>query len=393
MARVFIVNEAEGDRTPFLRGVLVQSLVTAGMSFQDAYVTAQAIRDQLDDQEEITSTEFRTRVANELESRFGAKTRQAYEQGPAPGRKISVRTTTRVAPFSVGILAHSLEACAVDSETAWHAAKKVQERLLQDGRQKIDHKKLRRITYHCLSEHCSDKDAARYLSWRRFEASGQPLILLIGGASGVGKSTIASEFAYRLESARTQSTDMMRQIIRCYLAPNVVPTLAFSSFEAWRGLPVVKTAGKRVTDSPVIAGFLSQFATVKVAVEATIQRAIEERHHLIVDGVHVVPTELDLQGVEDKAIVVPVMLAVMGKKFLAQQLKRRGRENPRRGPSRHRKHLDAIWDLQSYLLTQADSAGIPIIPNTTVERMVGEILDQITQKIMERYPPHMDVLD
>ena len=393
MARVFIIDEAEGDRTPFLRGILVQSLVSAGMSFQDAYVTAQAIRDQLGDLEEITSTEFRARVAEELEKRFDAKTRQAYEQGPTPGRKISVRTTTRAAPFSVGILAHSLEACAVDSETAWHAAKKVQERLQQAGRRKIDHKALRRIIYHCLSEHCSDKDADRYLSWRRFEASGQPLILLIGGASGTGKSTIASEFAYRLESARTQSTDMMRQIIRCYLAPNVVPTLAFSSFEAWRGLPVVKTAGKRATDSPVIAGFLSQFATVKVALEATIQRAIQEGHHLIVDGVHVVPTELDLKGVEDKAIVVPVMLAVMGKKVLDQQLKRRGRENPKRGSSRHRKHLDAIWDLQSYLLMQADVAGIPIIPNATVEQMVREILDQITQKIVERYPPHIDVLD
>jgi 2-phosphoglycerate kinase len=186
---------------------------------------------------------------------------------------------------------------------------------------------------------------------------------------------------------------MMRQIIRCYLAPNVVPTLAFSSFEAWRGLPVVKTAGKRATDSPVIAGFLSQFATVKVALEATIQRAIEEGHHLIVDGVHVVPTELDLKGVEDKAIVVPVMLAVMGKKVLGQQLKRRRLENPKRGSSRHRKHLDAIWDLQSYLLMQADVAGIPIVPNATVEQMVREIRDQITQKIVERYPPHIDVLE
>ncbi len=393
MARVFIVDEAEGDRTPFLRGILVQSLVSSGMSFQDAYLTAQAVRDRLGDQEQITSTEFRARVADELEKRFDAKTRQAYERGPEPGPKISVRTTTRVAPFSVGILAHSLEACAVDSETAWYAAKKVQESLHQTRKRKIDHKALRRIIYHCLSEHCSEKDAARYLSWRRFEASGQPLILLIGGASGVGKSTIASEFAYRLESARTQSTDMMRQIIRCYLAPNVVPTLAFSSFEAWRGLPVVKTAGKRVTDSPVIAGFLSQFATVKVALEATIQRAIEEGHHLIVDGVHVVPTELDLQDVEEKAIVVPVMLAVMGKKVLGQQLKRRGHENPQRSSSRHRKHLDAIWDLQSYLLMQADVAGIPIVPSTTVEQMVGEILDQITRKIMERYPPHIDVLD
>jgi len=42
---------------------------------------------------------------------------------------------------------------------------------------------------------------------------------------------------------------------------------------------------------------------------------------------------------------------------------------------------------------QADVAGIPIIPNSTVEQMVGEILDQITQKIMERYPPHIDVLE
>jgi 2-phosphoglycerate kinase len=102
-----------------------------------------------------------------------------------------------------------------------------------------------------------------------------------------------------LDIVRTQSTDMMREIIRCYLVPHVAPTLGYSSFDAWRGLPQVEGSAASAQD-PVIAGFLAQFGTVRVALEATIVRAVKERTDLIVDGVHVMPTYLGPGGVADQ---------------------------------------------------------------------------------------------
>ena len=69
MAKLIVIKEPEGDRTPFLRGILVQSLVNAGLAFGEAYDLAQVVRNEFQDRGEIASTELRDRVAVLLEER------------------------------------------------------------------------------------------------------------------------------------------------------------------------------------------------------------------------------------------------------------------------------------------------------------------------------------
>jgi 2-phosphoglycerate kinase len=390
MAKIVVVKEPQGDSTPFLRGILVQSLVNAGLAFADAYELAQVVRDELQETQETTSGALRTRVGALLEERFGKEQRQLYEARHKTGDALIVHTPTRSAPFSVGILSHSLETCAIPADLALLGARKVYASLRKSGHREVDHKSLRRVIYRCLREHCDQDTADRYLSWRRFENSGEPLIVLIGGTTGCGKSTVSSELAYRMAISRTQSTDMMREIIRSYLTPQVVPTLGYSSFEAWRGLPAPAEGLNLEIENPVITGFISQFATMKPALEATMKRAIEERHHLILEGVHVVATELDIAAADDRALIVPLKLATMTKELLSKQLQRRGSEKNEHRTSRYLEHLDDIWELQSWLLSEADKAGIDIIQNWYIEDTVRAAMDLVISKIMERYPPHPD---
>ena len=389
MAKITVLKGGEDDRSPFLRGILVQSLVNAGLPFADAYELAQLVRNELQDVQEITSSRLRARVADMLEAGHGRELRHAYEAAPQPGQGIIVHTPTRSAPFSAGILSHSLEACGIDPEVALQGARRVYARLKQTGHQEVGHKALRRVIYRCLSEHCSTDVAERYLSWRRFENSGDALIVLVGGTTGSGKSTVSAELAYRMNISRSQSTDMMREIIRAYLSPQLVPTLGYSSFEAWRGLPGSIEGQSLDIENLVIAGFLSQFAAMKLALEATINRAIRERHHLIVEGVHVVPTDLNLDIRNRNAIVVPMKLAIMKKSLLRKQLQRRDRESSSQPKSRYLEKLDDIWELQSWLLSEADKAGIPIIQNWFIEDTVNEALGHVTKVIMKHYPPHV----
>jgi len=354
MSKLIVIKEPEGDQSPFLRGILVQSLVNAGLAFDAAYDLAHAVRDELQEKQEITSTELKGRVAELLEERHGSQERQLYESKPRGEPGIIVHTPTRSVPFSVGILAHSLETCAIPPDMAMQGARKVLAKLRKTGHLEIDHKALRRVIYRCLHEHCSQQAADRYLSWRRFENSGIPLIILIGGSTGSGKSTISSELAYRLDISRHQSTDMMREIIRSYLSPQMVPTLEYSSFEAWRGLPVaVEGAGSDI-ENPVVTGFLSQFSAMKLALEATIKRAIEERHQL------------------------------------QKQRRRRGREKNRSQASHYLESLDDIWKLQSWLLNEADKGGVRIIENWYIEDTVRAILDLIIGELMKHFPPRPD---
>jgi 2-phosphoglycerate kinase len=387
MAKLLVIKDPEGDRSPFLKGILVQSLVNAGLSFADAYDLAQRVRNEFQERQEVRSSDLHTRVAELLEELHGRQQRERYESKPESSPGIIVHTPMRSSPFSMGVLAHSLETCAIPPEIAMEGARKVLARLRKTGHREIDHKALRRIIYRCLREHCSGDSADRYLSWRRFENSGMPLIILIGGTTGSGKSTVSSELAYRLDISRHQSTDMVREIIRSYLSPQMVPTLEYSSFEAWRGLPGAGAGDGPVIENPVVAGFLDQFSAMKLALEAAIERALLERHHLILEGVHVIPTELNPDIEEGSAVVVPVMLASLKREMLYRQLERRDRENSKHQVSRYLEGFDAIWKLQSWLLDEADRAGIPIIESTTIEVTVRAVLDLVIDRIMQQHPP------
>ena len=393
VTNIFVVKKSGGERVPFLRGILVQSLLEAGLPFKDAYNTAQAVRKGLANSAVITTAALRERVARQLGKDFGAAVRRGYEVDIERRQKIIVHSERGDSPFSAGILTRSLEACTVDKGAAIEVAHWVQEAMQNDGLSRITLPELRRLTYRSLKEHCSAESANYYLSWRQFKTSGEPLIILVGGASGTGKSTVCSELAYRLDVVRTQSTDMMREIIRSYIAPHVMPALGFSSFEAWRGLPgTVARDGQRKTDNPVIAGFLVQSANVRSALEATIARALQERQDMIVDGVHVVPMDMDLSSVRERAVVVSAMLAVTTRQQLEKQISWRSRDQPGRGSSRYLEQLDAIWALQSYLLSRADKAQIPVIANWTVEDTVRELLLEVNRRISERYPPDPVIL-
>lgn len=386
--KLLVLHSTDGEKVPFLRGVLVQSLTDVGLPFEDAYAIAQDIREDLDRSEEVTAAELRQRVSEELERRVGKPMREAYEAGREADREILVRSANRERPFSVGLLSRHLRGCAIPAEEALEAARTVQDLLRRRPTSEIDHLELRRLIFQTLGEEISDRAAARFLSRCRFDDSGEPLIILVGGATGTGKSTVAAELAYVLGITRTQSTDIMREIIRCYLVPHVAPTLAYSSFEAWRGLPEVEPlVGQMISDNPVITGFLSQFGTVKVALEATIQRAVQERHHLIVDGVHVLPTRLDLDEIRNKATVVSVVLAVTPIERLGRQITHRSREQPERSSSIHRDRIDSIWELQSFFVDQAERGGVAVIANWSIEETVFQVVRQVMAEILARHPP------
>jgi 2-phosphoglycerate kinase len=389
MAKTVVIQGPDGDSAPFLKGILVRSLVSINIPFDDAYELSQAIRDELKNKSEITSVELEKQVASALATRFGKQTETEYLARQRTRSEILVHTRTRSAPFSVGILSHSLEACSISPKFSLIGASKVLASIRKTGHNEIDHKSLRKLIYRCLREHCSEKVAEKYLAWRRFHSSGIPLIIMLGGVSGTGKSMIAAELAYRLDITRTLSTDMMRDLIRHYLASQVTPTMQYSSFEAWRGLPPLSHAAQEDDDNRVITGFLAQLASMRPAIETSITRAYQEQENLILEGVHIVPSEIDFCPGNDNALCIQLMLAILDKLSLKQRIREQGKY----------KHYDSeeliadIWQLQTWLLERADSEDVNIIPNLYVEDSIREILEITSQMILQRFPPELKAIE
>lgn len=374
MTRPYVVTPAERVRVPFLRGILTRSLLDADLSFDDAYEVASTMRVQLQGETEIEADELRDRVGRLLEERFGAEVASRYRSPTVAPTTILVESRDgQCRPFSRGLHMRFLGASGLRPTVAAKVTTRIYEHLLRVGVKKIPTCKLGYLTYLALLRSLGKKAARNFLVWSAFSNSGQPLLILIGGTIGCGKSTIATALAHRLDIVRTQSTDMLREVMRIMMPERLTPVLHTSSFEAWRKLPFGDEghddAGRLVAD-----GYQSQAELVTVSCDAVIDRARKERVSLILEGVHIQPSfAQNLREVED-AMVVPIELAVLKQKELKRRIKGRGRSAPLRRAQRYLDRFDAIWQLQSFLLAEADRCDVPIVSNDDLEQALDEIV-------------------
>ena len=386
MAKLLVIDAEDGTKVPFLRGILTRALQDVGLDFDEAYDLASDVRDSLNDQSQITTATLRERVSERLRQVHGDYLANRYESGVDSMDQVMVRGEEgQLTPFSEEIQRKTLELCAISPEDARALSRLLGQHLVARNRREIDSSYLGRLTYRVLLREV-DKDAAqRYLVWRDFYRSGLPLLLLIGGAPGTGKSTIATALASQLDIFRTQSTDMLREIMRMLMPERLLPVLHRSSFDAWKALPSNTLSVDQ--EDVVASGYRSQTELLALSCEAVVQRAVRERVSMVLEGVHIDPTMVKRLHDEGEVIVVPVMLAVLKKEVLRKRIGGRGGKVPHRRAERYLKNFDAIWQLQSYLLSEADKDKIPIVANEERDTTVAEILRVIGDTLATKLEP------
>ena len=384
--KLVVVDRLEDNRVPFLRGILTRSLQDAGLSFEEAYPIASQIRSQLSDEGEITTTALRKVVCRQLRDSGYPEVATQYET--PRNERVSVWVKDREdgrAPFSKGILVQSLEVCAEDRETLYGVAAAVERALLSEGVIEITTTELLERTFAALLDASSQKVARRYLRWQEFTDTDRPLILLVGGVTGTGKSTISSLVAHRLGIIRTQSTDMLREVMRRMIPERLIPSLHESSFRAYRSLPRWGGAEGAEVAPQMVDGFLMQAAEVGVGIEGVFRRAVRERVSLVIEGVHLHPRMQRTMASGKDAVVVPVLLATTRKKVLQKNLKGRGVQVPSRRAERYLEGFEQIWELQNFLLSEADDHDVPIITETDPDEMVRRIMRVIADRLKGEY--------
>jgi 2-phosphoglycerate kinase len=282
----------------------------------------------------------------------------------------------QITPFSRLEYQHCLENIGLSSEEAMDVVATVYKHLVDRRIEKLTSRHLGELTYRYLrqSSELGPAVAHRWLVWRNFINSGRPLIFLIGGTAGCGKSTVATMLANRLDIIRSQSTDMLREVMRIMMPRQLMPVLHTSSFTAWKALPGIPEDMKEVSDTLLVNGYRSQAELLTVAIEAVLQRALRERVSLILEGVHIHPAFVEKLEKNDDAVVMPIMLGLLKRKQLQRRISGRGADAPQRRADRYLKHFDEIWRLQSYLLSEADHANIPIIVNSDKDKVFREIM-------------------
>ncbi|MEJ2383572.1 MAG: AAA family ATPase [Xanthomonadales bacterium] len=383
--KTIVNNEKDQTRIPFLRGILIRSLLDAGLEFDDAYRLASDMRDALADVEEVSSDDIRQRVCEMLEEEGHLGALEPYRLPlAAPGRIVVTSRSRGSSAFSRGKHERYLRAAGVKAEKAEQTTSLVYEHLLAAGATAIDTCTLGYLTYLALEQEVSRKAAKRYLVWSEYQRSGRPLILMICGTVGTGKSTIATEVAHLLDVVRIQSTDMLREVMRMMLPEKLLPVLHASSFNAWKVLPI-QDVRARDRDLLVADGYHSQAGLLSVAIEAVIHRAVEESVPIILEGVHAHP-EISMNLPEDTdAITVHTTLAVLKSKELKRRLRGRGAEVPQRRAKRYLNTFESIWSLQTFLLSESDRCDVPIITNTEKEKTIHQVILQVNYELSRHF--------
>jgi 2-phosphoglycerate kinase len=261
-------------------------------------------------------------------------------------------------PYSRGLMARALMAVGVAADRAYALARRVGDDLALRGTDVVELDRLEALAVEQLGE-IEGGEAVRQL--RRYQELREldlPVLILVGGATGTGKSTVATEIAYRLGITRVTSTDFIRQTMRAFFSPEFMPAIHHSSFEG----------------EPLIATFEEQARNVLVGVRAAVERALHEGWSMVLEGVHLVPglVPLELEG----AIVTSCILEISDETAHAQHFFTR-EAGTQRPMAKYLDRFDAIRTLQEYLAGRANATGTPVIENENAERATRAVAELV----------------
>jgi len=288
-------------------------------------------------------------------------------------RRIVVRSEFGL-PYSKGLMAQSIMATGLAPERSFALATEIERRLNVGSASEIELDELRALAEEVLSHEEGDEVVNRFRRWWRLRRLDQPLIVMIGGVTGVGKSTVATQLAGRLGITRVIATDQLRQVVRAFFSHDFMPAVHHSSFDVATAL---ESFGEG--EGATVAGFLRQVEDIAPGIDALVQRAVEERGRIVIEGVHLLP-EVPSATLREQAVTARALLAVTDEQAHRAHFHMRGSQSPR-PPQRYLEAFDRIRTLQGYLIERARAADIPIIDEDGVEpalkRMMEVVLDAV----------------
>ena len=282
-------------------------------------------------------------------------------------------------PYSKGLMARALIAVGVPADRAHQLARRLELDLAERGASSVQVERLEALAQEILGEEEGERATSRLRRLAVLQTLDIPIIVLIGGSTGTGKSTVAAEVAHRLGITRVASTDFIRQTMRAFFSREFMPTIHYSSFEAGEALD------DEVTGDPAIVGFVDQCRHVCVGVDAAIRRSLTEGWSMVLEGVHLVPglVPAELEG----ALLVHVVVEIADEDV--HRMHFHVRDSATGGIRAMDKYLARLSDIrrvQSYIVGRARRESVPVIENANVERTIDRVIELVMQAFERSRP-------
>ncbi len=276
-------------------------------------------------------------------------------------------------PFSKGILARSLTITGLQLDEIYDIVRDINKKIEDRDKKTIRSKAIKKMVKDELLKRGFKEEEKFYRISRKIRYLDKPLLVLIGGGAGVGKSTISTELGVRLGINRIIGSDSVREILREIFPYEVMPALHKSSFLTDEGVkaPFVK--------NKLIYGFDQQVRLVSIGLKAVIDRGVKEGLNTIINGVHLVPGYLNFEDHEDSH-VFHYILDVPEQEEHKDRFRLRA-EGSNRDPERYIEKIGRIKSIQEYNLRQAEDNEAKILENTDIESTIRDIMKDMIDEL------------
>jgi 2-phosphoglycerate kinase len=365
------------SESSYSKRLLAESLISSGFVSNMARAIAERVESELDkiDAPSITKSELREIVHSIVNRDYGEEYAKQYPISKDLDYNVMVEGEGARFPYSKGIMAQSLMASGLPPNIAYEAARSIEVKLKNDQVNSISRVSLRRMTYNILREESTPEHAERYLLWRKLKRPEKPLMIMIGGATGVGKSTVAAEVAHRLGITRIICTDIIRSVMRGMISPGLLPAIHSSSYSVADTLSVPLPEHSK----PILIGFTEQVSKIAVGIDAVVDRAAEEKVSTVVEGVHVIPKSMPER--QEKVHEIVIIISARDYETHKARFYQRYEENIDRPAERYISHFDAIRNIQDYISKLAQDYNIPVVDNVNLDQTVESTLEEITKAV------------
>jgi len=184
-------------------------------------------------------------------------------------------------------------------------------------------------------------------------------LLIITGASGVGKSTLTARVAAALEFDKVVSTDTIRETLRTQISIDESPALHRSSFQP---------GGNSTIDD-----WKNTISPLREAIDAVIYREVKRGGDLLLEGVHFTPS-FDIidswraYGGKSCGVVLAVDNADEHVQMIVGRKKHNGRS-----VKHYLDHFMRIREIQEEMIRLSKNSGWSVIDITQEDDPIGII--------------------
>ncbi|MEK6879902.1 MAG: hypothetical protein AABY22_09860 [Nanoarchaeota archaeon] len=201
--------------------------------------------------------------------------------------------------------------------------------------------------------------------------NNNPKIILIGGTSYIGKSTISLQLGFTLNIKQIVDIDTIRDVLRGELSKKQSPYLHYCSTTAWQ------YTTKEMTKKDLTQGYEKYCKIMLPHVRRIIKVAKLMGKDTIIEGVHIIP-KLYKNYTKRRNVYLIILKASEENHW--ENLKRRREEFRGKRMEKYKKRFPYARIIQDYLISEAKKYKIDLINNEEINTTAKEIMKIINKR-------------